>query len=298
MNTDPNVYDDNDDDDYVELDVVDDAPEEDQGRAPLPEHIKTQLDTDEDAEEYSDKVKQRIAQMKKAWHDERRAKEAAERERAEAVRVAQLAYQERAQYQQYLEQNEAWAMSHAKERAKVVLEQAKRAYKDAYDSGDSDQLMNAQEALSKATLDYDKVSNFVPPKRAPAPALQTAPPVVNTPPEQPRVSERVSTWASRNRWFGSDPEMTNFALGVHQKLLQDGVQLESQEYFDRIDARMAQKFPEHFNSKKRQSSTVVAPVGRSPKGSRVVLTKSQVAVAKSLGIPLEQYARELKKLEG
>lgn len=288
--------------DEVELEIVDDTPPEDRNRAPLPEEIKNNLDAEDDVEEYSDKVKQRIAQMKKAWHDERRAKEAAFREREEAIRVAQQAYGERQQYQKYLEENEAWAMSHAQARAKAELDAAKRDYRDAYESGDTDRIVEAQMALQRANAMADQVNSYAPRKRqeAPAPAVALQPeqkPVYRQP--EPAVDERVKQWAEKNRWFMQDPEMTNFALGVHQKLVQDGVSPQTEEYYERIDARMRQVFPDKFKqAPQRQSSTVVAPVGRSPRGKKVVLTKSQVAIAKTLGITPEQYAKELVRLEG
>jgi hypothetical protein len=291
-----------DEPDEVELEIVDDTPPEDRNRAPLPEDIKKNLDAEDDAEEYSDKVKQRIAQMKKAWHDERRAKEAAVREREEAVRVAQQAYIERQQYQKYLEENEAWAMSHAQARAKAELDAAKREYRDAYESGDTDRIIEAQATLQRANYTLDQINGYKPRKRE----AETAPPAPLQPEQkqvyrqpEPPVDERVKQWADNNRWFMKDPEMTNFALGVHQKLVQDGVSPQSEEYYERIDARMRQVFPDKFKqSPQRQSSTVVAPVGRSPRGKKVVLTKSQVAVAKQLGITPEQYAKELVRMEG
>jgi len=288
--------------DEVELEIVDDTPEADRGRQPLPESVKKTLDADDDVEEYSDKVKQRIAQMKKAWHDERRAKEAALREREEAVRIVQQAYAERQQYARTLEENEAWAMSHAKARAAAELAAAKREYRDAYESGDTDRIIEAQATLQRANSTLDQINGYTPPKRQaqpePAPALQPEQKQVYRQPE-PVVDDRVKQWAEKNRWFMQDPEMTNFALGVHQKLVQEGVSPQTEEYYEHIDARMRQVFPDRFKqAASRQPSTVVAPVGRSPRGKKVVLTKSQVAIAKTLGITPEQYAKELVRLEG
>jgi len=294
------------DSDDVELEVVDDTPPEDRDRAPLPEDVKQKLDEEDTAaEEYSDKVKQRIAQMKKAWHDERRAKEAAVREREEAVRIAQMAYQERQQYMQYLEENETWALEQARERAKVELERAKSNYRAAYEAGDTDQVVEAQYALQVATMNMDKLANFQPPKRhvqqpMPQQPLQSQQNDVYREQAKPQLDPRVVDWSKKNTWFGKDDEMTNFALGVHQRLVKEGVSPETDEYYERLDARIRQVFPDKVpgTAKKRQSPTVVAPVGRSPKGKKVVLTKTQVALAQKLGITPEQYAKEVMKLEG
>jgi hypothetical protein len=279
----------------VELDIVDDTPPEDRNRTPLPDDIKEQLDSEDETEEYSEKVKQRIAQMKKAWHDERRAKEAALRERDEAARIAQMAYQERQQYQKHLEANESWALGHARERAKLMLEQAKDKYKEAYDSGDSDAVIAAQEVLQRAISDFDKVTSYVPPKRQ-APLQPQPNPVYNQqPPTQ--VDEKTKQWAQKNSWFGKDDEMTSFALGVHQRLVKEGVSPVSDEYYERLDARLREVFPQLRNTPASRRQSVVAPVGRSPKSTRITLSKSQVAVARKLGITPEQYAKELAKLE-
>jgi hypothetical protein len=290
------------DDQQISVEIVDDTPPEDRNRAPLPETVKQELDEDDPTEEYSEKVKQRIARMKKAWHDERRAKEAATRERDEAIRLAQQAYYERQQSLKHLESNEAWALEHAKSRAQADLEAAKRAYRDAYEAGETDAVVEAQQRLQLATIEYDRVVNYQPPKRVVnEEALQPQPNQVYRQPQTPQLDPKVVEWSNRNRWFGVDPEMTNFAMGVHQRLVQDGVSPESDEYYERLDARIRQVYPDQVGAQpaqKRQSPTVVAPVGRAPKGKKVVLTKSQLAVAKKLGITPEEYAKEMLRLEG
>lgn len=286
----------------VEVEVIDDTPASDRGRTPLPDEVKQQLDDDTETEEYSFKVKQRIDQMKKAWHDERRAKEAAIREREEAVRVAQAAYGERQTYLQRLQQGEAWAIDQAKQRATLQLAQAKRNYREAYEAGDSEKMVDAQQELNFLTLEYDKISNYT--SQYANTALHPSQNEVYNPQQAetdryvpPEPDSRTQEWGDRNKWFGVDDEMTSFALGVHKKLVGEGVAPTSNEYYERIDARMRDVFPGKFGVVRRQSnSTVVAPVGRSPKGTKVVLTNSQVAIAKRLGITPEAYARELIEL--
>lgn len=290
-----------DQDDDLEVEIVDDTPPEDRNRKPLPEDKVKELEEDSDVEEYSEKVKKRINEMRKAWHDERRAREASQRERDEAVRIAQMAYQERQQYLQQLQQGETWALEQAKRRVELEVEQAKAAYRSAYESGDTDKVVEAQSALNNAMYQFQQVSRLTP--RYQQAPVQKPEAMVNSPQAQPQPQQyrapepepRARQWNDENKWFGEDDEMTSFALGVHQKLIRDGVDPRSEEYYERIDARMREVFPAKFGVKKRQPSTVVAPVGRSPKGKKVVLTQTQVALAKRLGITPEAYARELVK---
>jgi len=305
--------------DDLELEIVDDTPPEDRNRKPLPEDVVEELEKDA-AEEYSAKVKQRIDQLKKAWHDERRAKEEAARERQAAAEYASRLQAERDKLRTELSSGETWALEQAKERAKLNLEAAKRAYRDAYEMGDSEAIVNAQEKLAQATYQAER-ANLLSPRYSAQNvtaqqnnALQQTNQQVYNNQARPQVSApepdaKAAEWGKRNEWFGKDDEMTSFALGVHQKLVKDGVPPSTDEYYEQIDARMREVFPSRFEDaqtseddeppkrKKRQPSTVVAPAGRTPKGKRVVLTQSQVAMAKRLGISPEAYAREVQKLE-
>jgi hypothetical protein len=293
--------------DDFELEIVDDTPPQDRNRKPLPDEVKAELEQDE-TEEYSAKVKQRIDQLKKAWHDERRAKEEAAREREAAAEYARQLQAERDRLRGELSQGENWALEQAKERAKLQLEAAKRAYRDAYEQGDSDLIADAQQNLARATYQADQVESMAPRYTAQQnSALQQQPAQVYNQPQQPRVrapepDSASKEWGDRNKWFGNDDEMTSFALGLHQKLVKEGVPPSTSEYFERIDARMREVFPDKFEDaapkkEKRRPSTVVASAGRTPKGKKVVLTQSQVAMARKLGISPEAYAREVMKLE-
>lgn len=296
--------------DDFELEIVDDTPPQDRNRKPLPEEVKAELEQDE-TEEYSAKVKQRIDQLKKAWHDERRAKEEASREREAAARYAQQLTTERDRLRGQLTQGEQWALEQAKGRAHLQLDAAKRAYRDAYEQGDSDAIAEAQQNLSRATYQADQADAMYPlfntPQRSQNSALQQQPEQVYNQPQQPRVrapepDSQAKEWGDRNKWFGNDDEMTSFALGLHQKLVKEGVPPSTGEYYERIDARMREVFPDKFEDatpkkEKRRPSTVVASAGRTPKGKKVVLTQSQVTMAKRLGISPEAYAREVMKLE-
>jgi hypothetical protein len=294
--------------DDIELEIVDDTPPKDRNRKPLPDEVKEELDNEVEAEEYSAKVKQRIDQLKKAWHDERRAKEEAAREREAAAEYAKQLQAERDRLRGELSQGESWALEQAKERAELAVAAAKRDYRDAYELGDSEAIAEAQQKLARATYQADQVSAMAPRYAAQEnSALQQQPAQVYNQPQQPRVrapepDSQAREWGERNKWFGPDDEMTSFALGLHQKLVKEGIPPSTSEYYERIDARMREVFPDKFEDaapkkEKRRPSTVVASAGRTPKGKKVVLTQSQVAMAKRLGISPEAYAREVMKLE-
>jgi hypothetical protein len=192
------------------------------------------------------------------------------------------------------------------EQAKKVvaseLEQAKRKYKEAYEAGDADALVAAQEEITAAKIRADRVNNFKPtPLQEEKPAVQPAPQPVQQ--EQVRVDPKASAWQEANPWFGQDDEMTALALTVHRKLVESGVSPNSDEYYDRINTRMRQVFPDAFPSEKPvMKSPVVAPATRSTAPKKIVLTKSQVNIAKRLGLTNEQYARavaeEMRKQNG
>lgn len=288
------------------VEVSDDTPEVDKNHNPLPKNLSDELedlDSSAEAENYSTKVQQRISQMKKVWHDERRAKEAATRERDEAANLTQQLLNERNALRQKLSTGEAWALEETKRRAALSVDVAKRLYRDAYEDGDSEKITEAQQKLSEATIDHSRVQSIRPQyalQQNPNPVYKEPQALKPPPPAQPApVDDRAQDWGATNEWFGADDEMTSFALGLHQKLVKEGVPPSSDHYYERIDARMKEVFPDKLGGApkgKQQPSTVVAPVGRTPKGRKVVLNKSQAAIAKRLGVSNEAYYRELEKI--
>ena len=288
-----------------DIEIEDDTPEQDQGRDPLPNEIVEELEKDE-LNEYSDRVRTRMSQMKKVWHDERRAKESAAREREEAIRIAQSVYEENRRLKASLEQGEGQLIGTYKEAASRELEIAKREYKDAYDSGDTEKIIEAQERLTRAQMFLQEVNNYRPQYTSKETPLQESNNTVNTQAQRPQVPQpdyKAVTWQERNSWFGTDEEMTSLALGLHEKLVKGGVDPRSDDYYRRIDNTMRKRFPEYkwgdsqdgsANPRAKQAQ-VVAPATRSTAPRKVVLTKTQVNLAKKLGITPEQYARELIK---
>lgn len=279
-----------------DIEVVDDTPDEDKGRPPMKEPPAEV--TDEELAQYSEGVKKRIQHFSKGYHEERRAKEAALREREEAIRLAQNLMEENKKLQSSQGQTQQVLLEQAKRVVENELNDAKRKYKEAYESGDSDALVAAQEEITAAKIKADRVSNFKPaPLQQERPAVQPAPqPETVT----PKVDSKAAAWQEANPWFGTDDEMTAVALTVHRKLVESGVSPNSDEYYDRINNRMRQVFPDAFPSEKSSKrSSVVAPATRSTAPRKIVLTKSQVNIAKRLGLTNEQYARavaeELRK---
>ena len=286
----------------TQLEVVDDTPEADRGREPMPKEIVAELESDE-LEEYSDKVKTRLKQMKMVWHDERREKERVQREQQEALSAAQRLLEENRQLKRTLSQGEQSLVGSYKQTAEYEVDAAKRAYRDAYESGDADKVVDAQEKLSRATLRLQQVEQY-------RPTLQQEETEVDIVPQQaqqPRLDQKTVTWQESNTWYGTDPEMTASALGLHQKLVNErGPQyVGSDEYWTAIDKTMRRRFPDYFggeeapktSTRETKGSQVVAPASRSRSPKKIVLKQSQLSIAKRLGLTPEQYARELMKTE-
>ena len=299
--------------DEVEYVVEDDTPNEDKNAKPLPDEVKEELEKD-NLMDYSNKVKMRLEQMKKAWHDERRVKEAAEREREEAIRFAQQVSQENKRLKSTLSEGEKQYVSTMQSAAETEVEMAKRAYRDAYDSGDPDRIVEAQQKLTEASLKQDRAKNFKPSLQIEEDDVQTYQQATQTQ-ESPKIDPLTSKWLDRNSWYGPDEEMTALALGTHARLEKQFGKgyIGTEEYFKRIDETMRKRFPENFSEEvevetqaggdkpsqrtEAKSAPVVAPATRSTASKRIVLKTSQIALAKKLGLTPEQYAREMQKLE-
>ena len=291
----------------VEIEVEDDTPPADRGRTPSepPEEV-----TNEELENYSDKVKKRIQHFSKGYHDERRAKEQAVREREEAIAYAQKLIEQNQELNAKGAQNHNALIESAKKQVESELAVAQKQYKEAYEAGEPDAVLQAQTLLNAAQIRLDKVNGM---KQREIPAnnqttLQNNENNVQSQqlaPEQPQRDEKAEAWRTKNPWFGSDDEMTAIALGLHTKLTKEGVSPQSDEYYERINSRMRQIFPDQFDegiedepeeAPKQKPSNVVAPATRSTSPKKVKLKQSQIAVAKRLGVPLEQYAKQVAEL--
>jgi hypothetical protein len=293
--------------DDLKVDIVDDTPPEDRNRAPLPKDIVEELDKD-DLDEYSEKVKKRLGQMKKVWHDERREKERATREREEALVFAQRIQEENKQLKQRLGSGEKAFIAEVTKSATTEMTAAKDQLKRAYESGDAELIANAQEALTDAKLKLREYQKFKPTLQDTETSVEAKPQQAQYAPQPVQPDRKAEAWRQKNAWFGADEEMTALALGLHEKLVRSGVDPRSDDYYRQVDTTMRRRFPEKFEEEFTQTeereekpaprkSSVVAPATRSTAPRQIRLTSTEAAIAKRLGLTPEAYAREKLKLE-
>lgn len=291
--------------DSLDIEIEDDTPPEDRNKEPLPEEVKQELYNDE-LEDYSTKVKNKMKQMKKLAHDERREKEAIARREQEAIEFAKRIVDENKKLKASLQDSEKNVLASIQKAVDLEMENAKREYREAYESGDADRVVEAQSKLTEASMRLDKVKNY-----RPAPLQDDEDEVKITkqiPQPSIQVDQTAVDWKSRNKWFGEDKLMTSLALGLHEQLKEEGVAISSKEYYRRIDDTMRKRFPEKFESdtdskndettpRSTKPSSVVAPATRSTSPKKIRLNQSQLLISKKLGLTPEQYAQALLKLE-
>ena len=292
----------------VEIEVEDDTPPEDRGKRPAPpQDLK-----DGELSEYGEKVRERLKTLSKTYHDERRAKEAVQREREALEQYAKKLVEENQQLKDQSSQSHNALIESAKKQVESELAVAQQKYRQAYESGETDAIIEAQQALNTAQIRADKVSGLKPKRVTTTEADTALQPEQNnvqsqelTAPPQPQVDQKAEAWRDENPWFGSDDEMTAFALGLHTKLTKEGVDPRSDEYYEKINSRVRQVFPDQFDegidvepeeAPKSKPSNVVAPVTRSTSPKKIKLSQSQIAIARRLGVPLEIYAKQVDDL--
>lgn len=299
--------------DDFELEIVDDTPPADRNRKPMgepPEDV-----TEDELSQYDEKVQKRLKKFTKGYHDERRAKEEALRERQAAEDFARQVYEENQELQRQLSEGSKMYIEQGKSAAQLEIEAAEQQYKQAYQDGDADAIVEAQKKLATATLKLDKVENLRP--------IEVREKQEYSPPKATSVDHRAAKWKEENPWYGDDSNtdhmiMSATALGVHSALVKQYGQgyVGSDDYYEKINARMQRSFPDYFGSKQSQEDSesepqqvssrakpanVVAPATRSTSPKKVKLSASQAAIAKRLGVPLELYAKkvaEQEKMEG
>ena len=298
--------------DEIDIEIVDDTPPEDKNRKPMPKEALSEEVTDEELDEYDAKVQKRIKKLTKGYHDIRREKDEATRMREEAIRVAQVLLDENKRLQSTLHEGSKVYIEQGKQGAEVELTMAKKAYKEAYDSGDSDALVEAQQRISEATLKLDKVYNLRPiePKEQEVYIPQATQ-------EAPAQDEKLTTWLDNNSWYGGESqeedEMTGLALTIHNRLAREYGEkyIGTDDYYQKIDSTIRKRFPDYFGSaeetevepaknranpaktRAKPAASVVAPATRSVAPKKVQLTPTQVQIAKRLGVPLELYAKKV-----
>ena len=255
---------------------------------------KEEKSEDSDLEQYSDKVQKRIKKMTF------QIKEAERRERA-AVDYAKGLKQKYETAQNKFEETDTNYLKEYNARIDAERDKAKAALKVAYESQDPEAITEAQDNLTKLAVEKEKVSMTLADKESKKKEVESQPAQEQQAP-QPQISHRAQEWASDNEWFGSDRVMTSAAMGIHEDLLQEGIDAETDEYYNQINKRMKEYFPQKFAQSSAEETTKAAPVQNVASVSRrsggrksVKLTKSQVVIAKKLGVPLEEYAKYVKE---
>jgi len=302
-------------DNGIEVEIEDDTPEPDRGRKPMKEPVEEP--TEDELASYDEKVQQRIKKFTRGYHDERRAKEEALREREAAEKITKQLWEQNRKLQQQIQDGSKAYIEQSKSAAEMEFDNAKKRFKEAVESGDYDAQTDAQVEISRATLNLDKVQNMKP-LQVEENDVQIQQRSTTAP-----TTDRDNRWMSKNTWFGTDPEMTASALGLHQKLAKEqGAEfIGSDDYYKKVDATMRRRFPEYFDdaqsdeddvpSKKTSEpayeeepprratkpSTVVAPASRSTPPNRVKLKASEAAIARRLGVPIELYAKQVAQLK-
>jgi hypothetical protein len=303
-------------DDGFDVEIEDDTPKKDRGRKP--DDTPPEDPTEDELASYDEKVQSRLKKFTRGYHDERRAKEEALREREAAEKLAKQLWDQNRKLQEQVTLGSKAYIEQSKSSAEMEFENAKKKYKEAYESGDSDAVVDAQAEVSRATLNLDKVQNM-----RPLQVQENDVQIQQRSTNQPNVSQRDQRWMQKNTWFGTDPEMTASALGLHQKLAKEhGADfVGSDDYYKRVDATMRRRFPEYYDdaqsdeddtpSKKvsepayeeepprraTKPANVVAPASRSTPPNRIRLKASEAAIARRLGVPLEEYAKQVAQLK-
>lgn len=299
----------------IEIEVVDDTPPEDQNRTNLPQKQVEEAEND-DLEEYSEKAKYRLAQMKKGWHDERRAKEQAAREREEALRYAVAKDREIKELRSKLGAGEKMFVDEVSKAVNNDIATAKERLKRAYEAGDADLITDAQEALTDAKLKLRDIMSIRPSQPEPDDVAPQQDFQYTPQPQQTQADPKAQSWRNKNTWFGVNRPMTAYAFGLHEQLQQEkqrdpsSVDIGSDEYYAILDSELRKRFPEQFEDvqetktkeneppqSRAKPSAVVASVTRTTGPKRIRLKASELAIAKRLGLTPEVYAKEMMKLE-
>ena len=298
-----------DDSDDFEIEIADTVPADKKPRRA--EDAVPEVPSDDEIATYSESVQKRIKQLKFEFHEANRHKEAAIRAREEALKFAKLQQEEAARLRDNLSKGQTAVVGQAKARVMMEVEQAKRDYKNAYEAGDSDALLDAQSRMIKSSNELTRLESWKPqpqPQQAPQRAPQQQAPQQQAPDAlkeaEQRVSPQAKAWAERNPWFEQDNEMRALAFGIHENAIRSGIAPDSKAYYDAIDSGMRRRFPEYFekaegevvSAPKKKMAPVVASAQRSGKITpKVRLTSEQADTARRLGVSLKDYAAQLLK---
>ena len=285
--------------DDIEVEVVDDTPEQDRDKARRPEGVQPEIPEDDEIASYSESVQKRIKKLRYEFHEERRAKDEAKRLSDEAIRAAQKLHEDNLMLRRTIEEGEGVLINQAKQRLALELQKVKTQYTSAYELGDAEAIADAQMKMTELKNEEYRLNGMKPRK-----AEVEASPIPQQTQERPKASPKALDWHSNNPWYGNDRDMTAYALRVSQDVISEGVDPNSNEYYNRIDDSIRRVFPEKFAGAKiedrtprKQIGNVVAPGGRQTAGNprKITLSSTQVSLAKRLGLTPQQYAAQLLK---
>tara|TARA_R100000908_G_scaffold59497_1_gene36075 strand:+ start:340 stop:1296 length:957 start_codon:yes stop_codon:yes gene_type:complete len=293
-----------------EVVVEDDTPEEDRDREPMPEEIVDNLEKDE-LEEYS---VEKAKQLKKVWHDERRAKEAAQRERDAAVAYAKQQLEENKKFRADLNKGEEALMENSKSSAEHELQLATKMYKEAFEAGEADQVAEAQAKMVSAQSRLHAAENYEPQYGEVDETEQDEGWNIEPQQQQQQVApdHRTQMWLEENKWFNAPGKelMTMHAKNMHMSLSENGInaEIDPNTYWGSIDKEMRLRYPEEFEGattgadasprSAAKAKTVVSSAKRTTKSKQYVLTDSEARLSHRLGITPEEYVKQKLKLEG
>lgn len=287
----------------VYIEPESESPPEEPVKADSPEETKVEASNgDEELDSYSKGVQSRIKKLTEKYRQE-------ERDKAEAVRLSQELIDENKKLKSRMQALDTGYLSEFGSRLQAQTEEIKRVYKEAYETGDTDKMVEAQTALAQVTAEQNRYNTA---KARQEQLAKTQVEAAQQPqqqaqqqqvaPQRPQPDAKAEKWAQKNKWFGEDRVMTAAAFAIHSQLTNDeGFDSDSSEYYTEVDKRIRSEFPHKFQpAKKSGGGSQVASAGnsasRSTKQGRrsVKLTHSQVAIAKKLGVPLEEYAKFVK----
>ena len=281
-----------------EQDIVIEEPEQEEQEQEQKSPVAQEPEESE-LDSYSKGVQSRIKKLTEKYRQE-------ERDKAEAVRVSTQLLEENKKLKSRVQALDTGYLSEYGTRIESQTDAAKRAYKEAYEAGDTDRMLEAQQALSNIAIEtqrYNTAKARAEQAKVQVQQQQQQQPVQKPVQQQQQADPRAQDWATKNDWFGKDKVMTAAAFALHSQLTDDeGFDPSSDEYYTEVDRRIRAEFPHKFQTaKKSGGGSQVASAGnsasRSTKQGRrsVKLTHSQVAIAKKLGVPLEEYAKYVKE---
>jgi len=285
------------DEDHTEVDI---SPQEEKsppnaGLAAASDVVESD-DPTEELEEYSTGVQGRISQLTKRFREE-------ERQKQTAIEFAENVRQENSALKKRMEDLDEGYLKQFDGRITSELESAKRVLRDAHETGDVDKLVEAQETLANLTVQKStaNVARSNQARKAVEPQVQPQAQVQPAPQPQATPDPKAESWASDNKWFGTDEVMTYGAFGIHRRLVEDeGFDPSSDEYYTELNSRLRTEFPHKLDSKSktnggRKVASAESSASRKKSGRKTVrLTPSQVAIAKKLNVPLEEYAKYVR----